>query len=53
MKNQKLKKLLADKLVKSSSEEIRVLTPEELHVLQGDGCFINSCGTYTSTPPSK
>jgi len=53
MKNQKLKKMLADKLVKSSSEEIRVLTPEELHVLQGDGCGVNFCGHYGTTPPSK
>jgi len=49
MKNQALKKLLADKLVKPSSEEIRVLTPEELHVLQGDGCWFYGCFSYTSS----
>jgi len=49
MKNQKLKKLLAEKLVKSPSDELRVLTPEELHVLQGDGCWFYGCFSYTSS----
>jgi len=46
MKNQKLKKLLADKLVKSPSDEFTVLSHEELYVLQGNGCQQNECGNF-------
>jgi len=46
MKNQALKRLLAEKLVKSPSKEFTVLTHEELHVLQGTGCLQNDCQNF-------
>ncbi|MCT1531333.1 hypothetical protein M3B46_10025 [Sphingobacterium daejeonense] len=46
MKNQKLKGLLSSQLVKSSSDELKVLSQEELHALQGAGCDTNDCWTY-------
>lgn len=45
MRNSQLKGLLANS-VASTSEDLKVLTEDELQALQGEGCGINDCWSY-------